>query len=909
MPHRATSPRPQLALPPLPLGARPARLLGREHELALLIAAHARARDGERVIVALAGEPGIGKSRLAQEFCEWAHDQGSNVLAGRSSREALVPYQPFVEALAHYMAARDDATLRSELGAQAGELLTLVPALRHRVPNLSEPLENDEGRRFRIFEAYDELLAELSPAQPAVLFLEDMHWAFAPSVSLLEHLLQSSRSGLVVLITLRANEPGPHSLLLRGERIELDGLHEPQISALIESLAGEAPPLAFTRAVHRLTEGNPFFVEELVRHLLEAGELTAAGGAWRDPQELAIPAGIKAVIGERIARLGADAHRALAIAAVIGRAFDLGVLEEVGDVRGEALRRALEETAAARLITPSDGKYTFSHALVRDTMYERLSRRRRERLHARIAEAIEKIHGAEPQAAALAYHYLHASAATGFERGIAYALAAGDHASDQLAYEEAAVQYERALDALARSDAPETASRCEALLRLGWARWAAGEYAPARHAVAQAAELALEAREPELLARAALEYGGNDASFRTAVVDSELIALLERALKQVPSSQRTLRAELQARLAAALAFTPDRKRAAQLAADAVELARAGGDRHALARVLNAAVWATWGPDGLLERMRMIGEFMNLAGECGDERLLAQGQHWSAASLFEAGRAELARQEVDAHARSALLLRQGYRTWIAAYNRANAALLAGRVAEAEALGLEALQIGQEAQNENAVQVFSAQLIFIRREQLRIDELIDGVRATAAAFPAAVVWRSAVAWVLAESGHEDDARAELKRLAARKFKDIPRDHFWLSSLWVLGEVATRIGEPAAARDLYALLEPYADRCMVVGATALCCGSLERTLGGLAALLGQGERARGHFERALTVNREIGAPLWEAYTACEYAATLVDDPARVEQLLAEAGAAAGALGSACLTRTVERARLGTT
>ena len=410
--------------PPLPpsVGAgERAAFVGRQGERAQLRRYWERAQAGERQFVLLAGEPGIGKTRLAAEFAAAAHAEGATVLFGRSDEDSVLPYQPFAEALQHYLAAWPPEELRARLGATAARLARLVPELAERLSDLPEvPPSDSDGERHRLFEAVASLLVEAAHASPIVLVLDDLQWADKPTLLLLKHILRApEQSPLLILGTYREEELGrrhPLSETLADlrrdrafERITLKGLHEGDVGAMIGAWRGLDAPSDFIQAIYQPTEGNPFFVEEVLRHLSETGVIYERDGRLmsdRPVAELSIPEGVKEVIGRRLARLSEECNSVLTVASVIGRGFGLDALARASDLSDDRLLEALEEAVGACVVTEAPhaiGRYSFSHTLIYEALYDELTTTRRVRLHG------QTLQYADSDGVKLAYEVLGAS--------------------------------------------------------------------------------------------------------------------------------------------------------------------------------------------------------------------------------------------------------------------------------------------------------------------------------------------------------------------------------------------------------------------------------------------------------------------------------------------------------------------
>jgi hypothetical protein len=460
-------------LQPPPLLARPAgetRFVGRDAERGQLADAWARASAGRRQLVLIGGEPGIGKTRLSLEFSRGCADQQATVLSGRCDEEALVPYQPFVEALSWYARACPEEDLRRVLSAAGGggELGHFVPDFLTRVPNLPPPTPmNAQGQRFRLFETVNALLAAASQSFPVLLFVDDLHWADKPTLSLLRHLVRGSDpAALCILATYRESEVGAgHPLAelladLRREqgvtRVSVSGLDGQSVSLLVDTLADRSASPTLVRQLTESTGGNPFFVAEMLRHLGETGALARhQDGTARSAAaaSVGLPEGVREVIVRRVTRLGEECARVLTLASVLGREFDLAALEALSERSEDQLLDALDEAQRAQLVDESPGRpgrYSFHHALIRDTLYNGLTASRRIRFHRRAGEALEKIASGEADLplADLAHHFVQAASTGVANKAADYATRAGDRMAEALAHEEATRFYDLALGVL-----------------------------------------------------------------------------------------------------------------------------------------------------------------------------------------------------------------------------------------------------------------------------------------------------------------------------------------------------------------------------------------------------------------------------------------------------------------------------
>ena len=854
---------------PFPRALDPRRsrspFVGRDDQLSRLRAAVA----GERGLVAISGDAGIGKTRLLGELARGEHADGALVLYGRCPEEAVAPYQAFAE------------------------------ALRPLGNPLDAPGAGDAAAaRLRLFDAVADALA--AAPQRVLLALDDLHWADRPSLLLLAHLLRDPRpSALVVVATYRETELGrghplAHALadLRRDrlvERVPLGGLDGDAASDLIEGWVGAEATAGVVGALLDETGGNPFFIEEVLRHLLESGALVVEHGRWhlaRPVRELGVPESLREVIGRRLDRLGDEAIEVLETAAAIGPEFELAVLERACSVERDAVLDGLERAADANLIRAADpASWSFSHALIRDALLAELSGLRRARLHARVAEALAEL-GADP--GQLARHGIEAVALVVADRAADWAQAAGDAALAALAYEEAADHYRDALTVLEPAD---DLTRFELRLALADALVRAGD--PAAGAACDAVVAAArELGDGERLARAALVACGLGVTI--IGLDHERIALLEEALRGAAGA---LRARVLSRLAIALYYAPGGGRADELSAEAVAVARAAGDPDALLAALNSRHVGLWHPAGLEERFRVADEMISLAREHDRREAELQGRNWRCVDLWEAGDQAGFDRERAEHERLAESLRLPAFRWYGDMWRAAMAARAGRGEEATELAEAAAREATRAGDPNGEWF---------REMLRIEmEIQAGVFSDAfiaAAedrlrdYAAGIAWAPGLCWAYLARGRTEDGRRLYRRLAADDFAALEQNANWYIAVYDLAEIMPLLGEADAAALLYERLLPYQRRRVVGGRAIYDNGSVEYPLARFAALAGRPEVAARHYEAALAAEEAVGAVPNLIRARANYARLLAaqGEHGRARDLAAAAVAAADEIGA---------------
>lgn len=893
------------AAPPADAHEPDAGFVGRRAELAELERALDEALAGSARVALVAGDPGIGKSRLAAELAARARARGARVLVGRCWEAGGAPaYWPWVQALRAYARAADPDRLREAIGRDGGEVATLLPELRAPASASASAADHASGdARFRLMEATAAFLGRAAAPEPIVLVLDDLHAADAPSLLLLRFLAAQLQAASVLVVgCYRAAEVGPEladalAAMAREpgvRRLTLSGLTERDTALLLEQTMDVDAGDELAARVHRETAGNPLFTAEI-------GRLLGADAPERRPDTpLPIPEGVREAIARRLERRSDASREVLAVASVMGREFDPDLVATASGRDEDAVFAALDEAAAAHLVEGVDGgrgRLRFAHILVRDALYQDLPAPRRMRLHRAIAEALDALVAANPapHLAELAHHYL-AGGTPVAARAVDYARRAGDRAASQLAYEEAARHYRSALDALEGSGAADPGAACELLLSLGDALSRAGDGSAARRALQDAAALAAEIGRPDQLARAALQYGGRFAWAR-ASTDPALVPLLERALAAIGDSDPLTRVRLLARLAGAVRDDPMRERRVRLADEAIELARREGDPATLALALDGYWTATEGPDHVHAGIEAGVEMMELGRRIGDlERVFAGHDHrfhlfWQ---LADRGAVD---EELRALVGLSEELRQTAQRWHVGTCHTMIALMEGRFAEAEELLETTRALGERAQSWNARVTHALALFVLRRAQGRLDEVEGPLARAAADYPALLRFRCAQAHVHAALGHDREARAALDSVMAHDLAREYRDAEWLFSMSLLAEPCTRLGDADAAARLHALLSPY-EELYAQAPVEASFGSVALGLGMLATAVGRFDDADRHLAAAIEIERRMGARPWLAHAQHARAAALLErggtgDAERARGLRDEASAAYRALG----------------
>jgi DNA-binding SARP family transcriptional activator/tetratricopeptide (TPR) repeat protein len=868
-------PVPQPSLPPVL--ARTTAPEGRGPALDRLKHAWNEALGGDTRVALLAGEPGIGKTTVAGELARRVHSGGAAVLYGRCAEQVLVPFQPWVEALEGLLGDLPSGEAEQRLTAHDGALARLLPGRgAESVPEHGAPA------RYLAFESVRGLLEHTAATRPVLLVLDDVHWIDADSAALLRHLANSLvRARLLVLVLARERElSGAASETLAELRRagpllheSLTGLDDEAVAAL---LARQGADVSAAPRYREHTGGNPFFLEELLRDERE-----------RDGAAVGPPAGVRDVVERRLARLSDSAREALALAAMIGLRFTLRDLSAAGDWPAGELLDALDEaTAAGLVVSGTDDRFAFAHALLAEAIVSELPASHRARLHLQLADALEASGRASP--GPVASHLQGAGPLAPADRVIRWSRAAADEATEALAHSDAAAHLAAALAA-----GPPARDRPELLVALGNAHDRAGERDAARTRFAEAAALARADGDAKLLSRASLGFAG--LAVVVASPDPELMRLLEEALEATPADEPATRARLQGRLAVECYYA-DPPAAESLSEQAVSDARASADPGALAAALNARRVALWRPAHTRSRLDVVDEMIVAAEAAGDRESVLQARNWRVVDLWELGRIDELRSEIDTYERLADEVGLPHYRWYAPLWRGSLAILAGRWDDGQALTTQAEAIGRRAADPNVPLHVSIQRDFLLGTQFRLSE-IDRDRSLehAANSPVPEPWLAVVARIDARRGHHDSARELLGRLTVA---GVAMDVNWLQAC-LLADVAADVGDPAAAAYLHDRLEPYADLFAVIARGGGCYCSTELYLGRLAAVLGRLDEAEARLRRAIAVDEAAGSPPYAAIAMLRLGGVLAErgDETGARDVITETVARSEALGMPAL------------
>lgn len=907
------------------LAVRPtAGVVGRNTEMQTMTDAIKRVAGGEgREVLLISGEAGLGKTTLAAEAARTAFDNGACVLFGHCEEDLATPYQLFAEALGHYVTHAPEEQLLAHVEVHGSELSRLIPALASRIRELPPSKATDsDTERFLLFAAVVGLLDTMAKEQPVVLVLDDLQWADKGSLLLLRHLAAAEQAmRVLVLGTYREGELSQtHPLTdtlaalhcLRGvSRIELAGLDDSGVVALLEAAAGQsldAGGVGLAHAVYRETDGNPFFVSELLRHLWETGAIHQdTTGRWvaESPlKQLALPDGVRVVIGARVGRLGKDAGRVLSVASVIGRDFDLDLLARATKASEDDLLDILDAAASAALVreVADTGRYSFAHALIQQTLYEDLGHNRRARSHRQVAEALEDLCGDRPgeRVGELARHWTCATQPLDLAKAIGYSKQAGDAALGALAPGNALRYYAQALDLYPQVAGPDPVLGIDLAIGLGTAQRQTGD-AASRETLLTAARQAADLGDTNRLVAAALANDRGYTSNNNAT-DTDKVEVLEMAVDRLPFDHPD-RALVLATLCSELSYGSTLERRKALADEALVIAESSGDDATIARVVNQVLFPLLVPSMFEQQLTWTADALARAERVGDPVLLFLMAHSRATAVFLAGDIDEMDRCIEIMCALAEKLDQPILSWTNTFNLAKRAQIAGDTELAEQLATKALEIGTDCGQPDAALFFGGQLMVVSAQRGTMGELIPLIEQTideAVATPG--VFTAALALAHAEANHGEDTRRLLEEFATADF-DLPGDQAWITGMFCYAEAAIHCGDPKYAEPIFDQLAPWAEQSVASGSVT-ASGVVSQSLGGLATVLRRYDEADAYFAKSAAMSARMNAKFFVAITDLLWGSMLAErkaegDTEKARDLLTKAQAAAAAHGYANVGR----------
>jgi tetratricopeptide (TPR) repeat protein len=837
----------------------PGPFVGREAERALLQASLDDARHGHGRLVLVGGEPGIGKSRLLEQLGADAAAAGVATHVGQcDAMDGAPDLWPWRQVLRAFAAA--------DPAAGAGP----------------PPLGGGDGEatRFQQADAVVGWLAARTRAAPAVLVFEDVHWADRASLALLEFLAAHvARLSLLVVAThrLEAVVPGRPLYAALAEitrraatrRVTLHGLARDAVHDYVAASGGRAPSPAAVDALLRQTGGNPFFVAETIRWLVEQRRLDLLQAEGVD--SLPVPPTVREVVASRVAQLPAAVGDTLARAAVVGPDFALPLLAAAAGTDPAAVLGALDVAVAAGLVVESGpGGYRFAHAVVRDVVYAGLPSAVRLAHHRDLARLLEERDDRDQHLAEIAHHTLAAAPLGLADRAVEAATRAALHAKARGVWDESARHWQQALAAFDLLPSKDPRRRAELLLGLGTARKRAGDAREATIAFLAAADVARTLGDRDLLVRAAMRDG---MWFRLtdATLEARVLEVLEEAAAALGDTRSAHAARILTSLAVGCYDYGRIARARELGARGLAMARGLERPDVVAWCLIGGAWVLV-PTAQDRRLAYAEEVVALGDRLGRPMVQCVGYELLASTRLQGGNAPAAYEAIQACHRLAERLGDPHHLWLSTGLLVTRALLEGDARAADALIDTSAEHGRRAFGPLATETVLVQRLTLFAQEGRVDaarEMIEGARRLQPLNP---IFRAVHAYFLAEQGDAYAAHAELQALAANDFAALLHDGYWLVSMTCLAFVfRSDVRDAAIAEALHDRLLPHAGETITLGNGRICVGAVAWALGALAASLERWDDAERHYDATLRLHRAMGARPFLARALVDYAAAL--------------------------------------
>ena len=870
-------------------------MVGRTRELETFRQAFSRMLTGVRQLLLIGGEPGIGKTRCAQALANVAEDQGALVLWGHCHEEAgAPPYWPWVQILRAYIEASSLDEVRLNMGAAAKDIGALVPELLDAPQHAGETnrsLEAANSTRFRTFEAISRFFQQATRQVPITVILDDLHWADAPSLSLLEFLSEEAQhSRLLIVATYRDSDASRGTPLLNclgelgrnseAQRVRLGGLSQSAIREVAEGLCEVSLPEAAIEMVYRRTDGNPLFAIELIKVLID--ESTGVG-AIIPAMRARIPAGVHETIGRRLSRLTERCNELLSVAAVYGRRFTASEVAAATDADVQHVLAALEPAIQAGIIqweAASGASGQFTHALIRETIYEQLPAVDRLRLHGRAGDTLVSRHAqfSDAELSHIAHHYYQSAALGNFDQAVTYALLAAERSVRVCAYEDALPHYNHVIEVLEKNDRLHDERLARAYILKGYALRQLG-------LVQESIEVLLEAvNRTRVMGSAGLLVDVLAFLSMSArhLEREHFIPLLDRALTLLPEGDLVWRAKALATKAFAQRSLHDQSAIPLLVDEALQVACRSGDSAARCACFQLSMMALRGNPASLQRRLLIGgDYIALARSSGSADLMADACHWQALNYFESGGLDQLEVLLDYYD-SLSAARSGLHQYQAGAHRVTLALLRGSWSDLEQRIEDLLAVGMKTRRDDAEGVYGAQMFALNRDLGRLRAFVPQVKEMAATGTSRM-WEPGLMLMCAELGLLVEARAIFDRLTEHGCHAISRDDMYETSLVFCARTCCALGDSSAAALLYERLSAYAGH-VVNHPTAVCFGAADLYLARLACTAKRPDRAPAHFEEALRLNRAMRAWPSLARTLFHFGAFLLAQHSESERQLGQ-------------------------
>lgn len=874
----------------------------------ILASVAARCRAGSGGLVFLFGESGIGKSRLLLEFEPELHAAGFAVYTAYCHEgPGAQALWPWAQVLRQPVAELTPEILEQHFAGVMQEVVQLVPEWRSRVPrgDLRAPLLDStppDQARFQLFDAIWNFLRAASDVQPVAILMEDFHWADEASLALLRFIApQLSRSKVLLVVTCREEEITDLRSFLEishsasGVLHRLQGLTRDETKALLHALLGARADECDLDALQELTRGNPLFLKELA----QLPSVEVADG---------LPPIVQEAMSRRIERLPQASQDVLRVAAVLGRDFSLATLVRALGAEPLDVAQALHEPAQAKVITApqsSLGAYSFQHALFREAIISQIPVAKRLAIHYRVAEALEATRADDPEIWPQLAHHFGEAGPRGAERAFEYRMREGERALKLLAWENAARAFQIALCILDENEIPNSRQRrCDVLLALGRAHWQSGSLQDARSCFLACTELARALGRREVFAEAALGFVIEGSTVGKNL--NESLRLIEEAYRDLGEVDSEICVRIENQLAI-LYFASPMHNPVMIAERMLARARRLGNLDLLSRALSTMALVCGTSGAIHEQFKKADEALRIAELGGDIEQLQRARVQRVMALLSLGEIDAAALDLERLFEDTERRQNHYFRWMALQISATIGILLGKFDAAKRDALAALHLGEPLFHDAAKGAYGVQSFALCYFDVRF-EMLDAIVSEYCKFLSPTASQAYRACQLLLTGDKDEARRIYESLVANGIETFPEDWGRMTAWIRVADLAVAFRDAEVARSLHAAFLPSADGTLSIWST-LNEGSTHRVLGRLAAVQGEAERAREHFESAMTANQRMNAKPWLALTQCDYAeflqsgAPLARDRDQIRLLLKSARSIAEGLPSALLLQRIER------
>jgi tetratricopeptide (TPR) repeat protein len=850
--------------------------VGREPELKQLQSAFDGAMSGQGALMMVTGEPGIGKTALCEQLSTYVTLRGGRTLVGHcyEAGSLSLPYLAFVEALRSYVLSRDAKDLREELGSGAADVARIISEIRERLKIRPRPQKDPEEERYRLLQGVSEFLSNAANVQPMLVVLEDLHDADKGTLEMLTHVSRNlAGARLLILGTYRdveVDRSHPLSAALAElrrvstyGRVLLRGLNADEVRRMVETITRESVPWGLAEAVHRQTEGNPLFVQEVVRYLAEEGLIAQKEGRWRPtrdtPLEMSIPEGLRDVIGKRLSLLTPECNQLLSVASVIGREFALEVLKAVPGINEDVFANALKEAVRLSILEERSQRgmvrYRFTHAFFRQTLYEEMIAPHRLKLHQQVARSLETLYAKRLQehATELAEHFSHSTDPADLAKAVSYAEMAAKRATDVYAYGEAVRLLEQGLKVQEVLAPEDKAKKCDLLLALGDALILAGEHqrvvsteAPQAFSMAEAIADNTQASRACLLAMKGLVVYG------TVLMTSPEAAKWTARADRYAQPETVERAWTDSMLAwlqgSRVSVSPEGIAHARRALD---LARRLGDPDTYWWTTGSWLVGATAPQHEDDRLRLVEELAEYSRAGVNLVILNFALWWMAHVFLEFGRCRRA-EEIMAEMKA--LAERSAQLYLLVLSRVNDAIMAiwgGRLEQALTIRRDTLARAEELGIRLYAAVFTAFVIPARVHLGNPGRALEAILRGLTDLPQNVTGDMLTLYCLAHLGRYDEVAEMLERMVVARpgigsAEDETNVWFEIISL----EAAVLAGHRRAAELLLPRLA--GSGCVTSGQMLTTCAG--RHMGAAAAFVGRPDDARKYYQEAIKVCTEI-------------------------------------------------------